>query len=176
MQNQDCAYVCDQFTEYREESLPSAIRAKVDAHLASCSSCADIYRQLSDTIESLHDLPQVQASSDFTSKLLSRIESIDEQNIWQKLYHSSYTTIASYAVAAGLIVALGINLLIQPISPLQSGPNSNYTGEQKAQIAPSESFAEITDSSKNVGSDSLAIQNIPINPQNQSLQLVSGKK
>ncbi len=176
MQTTDCTYICEQFTDYHEGSLPSEIRAKVDTHLASCSSCSETYQRLFGIIETLHHLPSLQASSDFTPSLLSRIELINQETTWQKIYHSSYSKVAGYAIAAGLIVAIGINILIDPITPMKPGVKSNFAEEQVNQKQPEESFAEIIDSSANHTADSLTIQSTTINSQNQTMQLVSGKK
>ncbi|MCF7825786.1 MAG: zf-HC2 domain-containing protein [Candidatus Marinimicrobia bacterium] len=176
MQNTDCTNIREQYTEYQENTLPPEIRAKVDTHLASCSSCNEIFRELNRVIRTLHNLPSLQASAHFTSSLLTRIETDKQLGTWQKIYHSSYTKVAGYAIAAGLIVAIGINILIDPISPLQPNGRSDFAGEQSSQIQTEESLAVVTDSASNVSADTLTQQNIPINPQNQSMQLVSGKK
>ena len=176
MQNTDCTFICEQFTEYQENSLPSEIRAKVDAHLASCSSCREIFQSLSGVLETLHNLPSVKATTDFTSTLLSRIDTLNQETTWQRIYHSSYSKVAGYAIAAGLIVAIGINILIDPISSMKPGLKSNFAVEQTNQIQSDESLAEITDSSASHAADSLTLQNATINSQNQSVQLVSGKK
>ena len=176
MQNTDCTFICEQFTDYHENSLPPEITAKVDSHLASCASCKTVFQQLTNVIERLHKLPTLKTSTDFTSTLLSRIDTLNQETVWQKIYASSYSRVAGYAIAAGLIVALGINVLIDPKSPLKPGIQSNFAGEQIIPTQPTESLAEVTDSSANASSDSLTLQNSTINPHNQSMQLVSGKK
>jgi hypothetical protein len=176
MQNTDCTFICEQFTEYQENSLSSEIRAQVDTHLASCSACREIFQKLTGVIETLHKLPSLQASTDFTSTLLSRIETLNQETVWQKIYSSSYSRVAGYAIAAGLIVAIGINILIDPISPMKPGVQSNFAGEKINPDQRNESLAEVSDSSANQPADSLTLQNSPINSQNRSMQLVSGKK
>ena len=176
MQNTDCTFICEQFTEYQENSLPSEIRAKVDSHLASCSSCMEMFEKLTDAIETLHSLRTLKASPEFTSTLLSRIDTLNQETVWQKIYASSYSRVAGYALAAGLVVALGINVLIDPKSPMKPDVQSNFAGEKINPAQPSQSLAEVTDRSANASSDSLTLQNSTINSNNQSMQLVSGKK
>ncbi len=176
MQNTDCTFICEQFTDYQENSLSSEIRAKVDTHLASCSSCRDVFQELISVIDSLHNFPTLKASTDFTSTLLSQIDTLNQETVWRKIYHASYTKVAGYAIAAGLIVAIGINIWIDPISTIQGGVKSDFAGEQTNQIQSEESLAGVTDSSTNLTADSLMLQNTTINSQNQSVQLVSGKK
>ncbi len=176
MQNTDCTFICEQFTEYHENSLSSEIRAQVDTHLASCPACTEIFHKLAEVIDTLHNLPTLKASTDFTSTLLSRIETLKQETVWQKIYQSSYTRVAGYAIAAGLIVAIGINIMIDPISPMKSGLQSNFAGEQVNPNQSDESLVEVSDSSANQPADSLTLQNPTINSQSQSMQLVSGKK
>lgn len=176
MQNNECVYICEQFTEYQENTLTSEIKAKVDAHLASCASCQEVFQQLNQVINTLHKLPSLSTSKDFTSSLMSRIEDLSQVTPLQKFYRSSYTRVAGYAIAAGLVVAIGINVLVDPISPNNPGVKSNYAGEQEGQTQPVESLAEVQDSSQSSLSDSLSQQNTTIQTNTQSMQLVSGKK
>ena len=176
MQNTDCTFICEQFTEYQENSLPSEIRAKVDSHLASCTSCMEMFEKLTGVLETLHNLPTIKASSEFTSTLLSRIDTIDEETVWQKVSQSSYSRVAGYAIAAGLVVAIGINVLIDPKSPMKPAVKSYYAGEEMNPNQPAEALAERIDSTTSTSTDSLILQNSTITPHNQSMQLVSGKK
>ena len=176
MQNADCTYICEQFTDYQDNSLSITIRAKVDTHLASCPICKDLFLKLNNVVDTLHRFPTVKTSENFTSTLLSRIDTMNQETAWQKIYHSSYTRVAGYAIAAGLVVAIGINVLIDPKAPIQRGFQSGFAEEQQNQITPVESLVEVADSVANPTADSLTLQNSTINPQNQSMQLVSGKK
>ena len=177
MQKTDCTFICEQFTEYQDNTLSTEIRARVDAHLASCANCHSTFQNLSNLIDTLHNLPKLKASENFSDSLLSRIETMNQETPWQKIYQSTYTRVAGYAIAAGLVVALGVNMLIDPISPLQKGgAQSGFAGEAQAENSSTESYAGIADSAAIPVSDSLATQSAPINSQNQSMQLVSGKK
>jgi len=178
MQNQDCTRIREYFTEYQDNTLTSEARAGVDAHLTVCSSCRSTYHELRGIIHTLHSLPQVKSSDMFTENLLSRIEALDNQSMWHKVYHSSYMRIAGFAVAAGLVVALGLNVLLDPIAPLNSpGTPQKYAGETNPQNAPESAFTDASiDSAQGLANDSLTIQNAPIRSENQSLFLVSGKK
>jgi len=176
MQNNECVYISDQFTDYRENTLSSEIKAKVDAHLAVCSPCRNIFQELENVLDTLHKLPLHQARPDFTKALLSRIDDIDQESLWHKFSHSTVSKVAGYAIAAGLVVALGLNMLIDPISPIDPNGKRSFTEEQMNQSVTPESLAEQADSSNNQQADSLALHHNAINPTGSSLQLVSDTK
>jgi len=176
MQNNECVFICDQFTDYQENSLSSEIRAKVDAHLTVCPPCRSVFHELDEVLDTLHSLSNVEAGVDFTSNLLSRINDYEQESIWQKLSRSSYTKVAGYAIAAGLIVALGLNIWIAPISPANPSGVRSYTGEQKSQLLQTDALAEEMDSTLDQQSDSLSLRNNIISTSTSSLQLVSDTK
>ncbi len=176
MQNNECIYICEQYTDYQEGSLSTEIKARVEAHLASCSPCQHVFKELSDVLTNLQSLPKKQASPDFTANLMSRVESLNSVTPLQKFYKSSYMRVAGYAIAAGLVVAIGLNMLIDPIAPMNPNGPRGFTGEQNTENTQQESLAEATDSSLTESEDSLQVRSTPINSNNQSLQLVSDTK
>ncbi len=176
MQNNECIYVSEQFTEYQDNSLSSEIRARVDTHLAVCSLCRNTYQELNDLLNRLHDLPAVGAKADFTENLLSRIEALNQESTWQKIYRSSYTRVAGYAVAAGFVFALGLNIWIDPISSVSPIGSQRIAGEGQVQKTSTDSpLASQVDSVEYSKSDSITFQRNTINSGTQSLQLVSDR-
>ncbi|MCF6237496.1 MAG: zf-HC2 domain-containing protein [Candidatus Marinimicrobia bacterium] len=176
MQNNECIYISEQFTKYQDNSLSSEIRARIDAHLTVCSPCHQLYQDLNKMLDQLHKLPPVSSNQDFTSNLLHHIKAINQEPFWYKIYASSYTRIAGSAIAAGLIVALGMNIWIDPISPRSPQGQRNFSGEQKAQTHPTEAITSQLDSLQGSGADTLELNNSTINSKGSSLQLVSGTK
>ncbi len=170
MQNDECIYIGEQFTDYQENSLTSETRARVDAHLTVCSSCRDIYQELNRVLDQLHEFPSLTTKPDFTQNLMSKIDDLNHQSPWQRVYQSSFTRVAGYAIAAGLIVALGLNIWIDPISP---NGIRDYTGRENPQIQPMESIADNVDSLLGNTADSLKIPHRATNSGTSSLQLVS---
>ena len=176
MQNNECIYISEQFTEYQEKSLQAEIRARVDAHLTVCPACHTLYQNLNQVLDQLHYLPQIKVRTDFTKDLMRQVEAIKQESFWHKLYSSSYSRVAGVAVAAGLIVALGLNIWIDPISPLSPRSGHKYAKEQKAQILPLRSIVGQLDSTQENGSDSLGLNQTTITSGGSSLQLVSDTK
>ncbi|NQV51488.1 MAG: zf-HC2 domain-containing protein [Candidatus Marinimicrobia bacterium] len=174
MQNNECIRICDHFSEYQENTLSSEIKAGVDNHLSLCGACNELFRELSQVLENLHNLPTIHTRSDFTSTLMERIDAMNQESFWQKIYSSSYTRVAGYAIAAGLVVALGLNLWMDPIVPLNPKGRQNYATEQKSQIPGAVTIAEGLDSTRGLQDDSLRAQQETIHSATQSLQLVNG--
>jgi len=176
MHTSDCTFICEHFTEYHENTLSSDIRAQIDTHLAACSACTKLFQELAAALQTLHDLPGIKTSANFTSTLLSTIETQNHLKPWQRFYQSTYPKVAGYAVAAGLLVAIGINLLLDPINTQQNTGKIEFALEKAPPSHTQESLAGFGDSSNSMSSDSLELQNPTINNPGQSLQLVSGKK
>jgi predicted anti-sigma-YlaC factor YlaD len=176
MQNNECTYICEQFTGYQDDSLSSEIKARVDSHLAICNACFSVFQELTQVISQLHDLQPISTSSNFTNDLLLKIHESDNENLMQKFYHSSYTRIAGIAIAAGFVVAVGLNMWIDPV--LQGNPRgmNTYTEQQNAQPIQENFLVGLTDSITAGQTDSLQSHPSTINSNNTSLQLVSGKK
>lgn len=176
MQNNECSYISEQFTEYQENSLSPEIRARVDAHLTVCSACHTRFKNLGQILDQLHNSPHKKAKPDFTQNLMLQIEEMNQETFWHKLYSSSYTRIAGSAVAAGLLVALGLNIWIDPISPFSPQSERSFTGVQEAQLKPVESIVGQLDSTQENKSDSLGLNKTTIKSGSSSLQLVNDTK
>ena len=173
MQNNECTYICEQYTGYKENSLSVEVKSQVDAHLAICSSCQVVFQQLNQVITELHNLQPIKTSSDFTDDLMSRIADQKQETAWQRLYQSSYSRIAGYAVAAGLVAAIGLNIWIDPITPGLSGGSVNVAGEKSTSTP---ALLDQADSGTTLSADTLELKPGTINSDTSPLQLVSGKK
>ena len=176
MQNNECINICDQLTEYRENTLPLEEKSRVDTHLAACPACATVFQELDLVLDKLHKLPAINTSKDFTNNLLTRIHNEQQETTWQRVIGSSYTRAASLAIAAGLIVAIGLNFWIDPVSPVSPKSAPIYADQETANPKKSESFAGQLDSSIVQPEDSLKLQQNSINSGNKTLQLVSDSK
>ncbi len=173
MQNNECIYICEQFTEYHENSLLPELKAKVDAHLTVCSPCQAIYQELAQVIQKLHSLPTINTNPEFNDQLLSKLRDLQAESTWSRIYKSSYMRVASYAVAAGFIVAVGLNVWIDPISPINQGRVSSFAGTQKPNAINEETLASQTDSVVGNSSDSLELSPGTISSGSSTLQLVN---
>ncbi|NQV16721.1 zf-HC2 domain-containing protein [bacterium] len=174
MQNNECVFICEQFTEYRENTLSIELKSQVDTHLAACSSCAKVFQELGLVLDKLKQLPTLSTTQEFTNILMARIQHLDQESVLHRMYNSSYTRVAGYAIAAGLIVAIGLNIWIDPVSLSNPDRSPGYAVQQQSnQIPQSKSFAGQIDSSSDKTEDSLKIQYKSIDSGSQKLQLVN---
>ena len=174
MKNNECTFICDQYTEYKEETLSPEIKVQVDTHLATCSSCQKVFLELDQVLTQLHGLQAIETSANFTEKLFKKISEPTPVTAWQKIYTSTYTKVGSYAIAAGLVVAIGLNVMIDPISPQSSRVGGGLATEQTSVESPSDALVEGSDSVRSGDADSLLQNRNTINSGSSSLQLVSG--
>ena len=175
MQTNECMYICDQFTEYHDHTLAPEIRAKVDTHLSICQTCQKTFNDLASLVQNLNQLPKIQTSQAFAADLMQVIQSAEQPSIWHSVVRSSYFKLAGYAIAAGLVVALGLNVWLDPVaSPKLSSPQ-RFTTEQKIQTDTETALAATLDSADSQAVDSLEFQQ-SIKPPSQSLQLVNSSK
>lgn len=168
-------YICDQFTEYHDNTLAEEIRTQVNSHLSICETCQKTFDELISLIQTMNKLPSLKTSSNFTSDLMQRINTSDAESAWHRVIGSTYFKVASYAVAAGLIVALGLNVWLDPVSPkLLPGP-SQFTEQKSTGDQGESALAGAIDSASSKSADSLQIQQT-IQGGGQSLQLVNSSK
>lgn len=68
--NPTCQDVVVLVTEYLEEALPAAERARFEAHLAACPGCAIYLQQMQRTIQALGTLKEETIPADTMADLL----------------------------------------------------------------------------------------------------------
>ena len=176
MQHNECHFICDQFTDYQDHTLTAEIKARIETHLASCSACNTLYTELSATLHQLHQIPTLQTSPNFTAELMNRVTSAGEVGVWRKMTASGYARWAGYAVAAGLVLALGLNMWFDPV-PLNSPQGGrSFTTNPRTPEVQSAAFADQADSLQLPQTDSLQLSPGTINSSAQPLQLVNGTK
>ncbi len=176
MQNTECTFVCEQYTDYKENALSSETKLKVEKHLSLCATCSDIFQELNEVINNLHHFPKVTTSPDFTNNLMSRVDDLKHETTWHKIYKSTYTRVAGYAVAAGFLVALGLNIWLDPVSTINPQKVQGFAGDQNAPSPTIESLVVGADSASGGVGDTLQLQNNTIKATNQSMHLVSDSK
>jgi len=176
MKKNECTFICDQYTDYKDQSLSNELKVQVETHLTSCKSCQKVFRELDQVLTSLHSLEAIQTGPDFNSTLQSRISSEAAANSWQRIYSSTYTKVAGYAIAAGLVVAIGLNFLLDPVSLQTPGAVNNFAIEEQGSQPAENTAATTSDTMHRDGSDSLQLNRKTIDAGSSSLQLVSGNK
>ncbi|MBX9640915.1 MAG: zf-HC2 domain-containing protein [Mycobacteriaceae bacterium] len=66
----DCNELVELVTDYLENSLDPAVRARFDAHLGECDGCENYVEQFRATIATLGRMPADRLDPDFRKRLL----------------------------------------------------------------------------------------------------------
>ena len=157
----NCQQVLDNYTAYRDYDLTETDRVSVEDHLMECQKCRDTYTDLDLLVVDLGSLQQLEVSSDFDAKLLSKISelgNLPESKPWYRL--PTFRT-SGYAIAAGVALAL---VFSQWMNPLGNEPTSST---QKSPVA-----AEFT---APPAVEPTMASNDTINNQSDSLDLIEPK-
>jgi anti-sigma factor RsiW len=67
----DCKELVELVTDYLEDALPPAERARVDEHLAECPFCSIYLEQMRATIRAVGHLPEADVSPEALRALLN---------------------------------------------------------------------------------------------------------
>ncbi len=107
----NCLKVEEQFSAYLEDELDyQAVRA-FDAHLSVCESCRREFTLFRESLDLLHQLPQIEPSTEFDIALQARLADTQVESIpfWQRVFQALHgqTRLALSAIAVLLVMAAG---------------------------------------------------------------------
>jgi anti-sigma factor RsiW len=89
------------YSEYLDGALPPEVRERFEVHLARCDSCAHYHRVLRKGLRLVHEMPELEPSSDFQDRLQHRIFHLMDERI-EPRRRGRAGTVASIA-ALGMI-------------------------------------------------------------------------
>ena len=107
----NCIKAEEQFSAYLEDELDyQAVRA-FEAHLTACESCHQEFRLFRESLNLLHQLPQIEPSGEFDIALQIRLADIPVESIpfWQRVLRPLYgrTRLALSGIAVLLVMITG---------------------------------------------------------------------
>jgi anti-sigma factor RsiW len=107
----NCIKAEEQFSAYIEDELDyQAVRA-FEAHLTACESCHQEFRLFRESLDLLHQLPQIEPSGEFDIALQIRLADIPVESIpfWQRVLRPLYgrTRLALSGIAVLLVMITG---------------------------------------------------------------------
>lgn len=73
----ECKQVSDHLSDYLEGMLDPKKRAEIENHLVKCEKCRRDAKALEITLDILHSLDKTEASPDFTSRVMEKIETVE---------------------------------------------------------------------------------------------------
>jgi hypothetical protein len=103
-------------TEFVEELMSPADAVRFQNHIAQCASCARYQRVLAKGLTLVHQVPDVEPSSDFVLQLHRRLRAVDDEMLARQRSVTSGVTVA-LALAGLVAFAAWSPLLIRDESP-----------------------------------------------------------
>ena len=105
-----CERFLDDYSSFRDGMLPTWEEVAFRAHTEECPPCARYHRVLSEGIELLQELPEMEVSDDFCARLQHRIWHEELETLRRRRGHSGRTTalVGVAAAAAGMAIGLGL--------------------------------------------------------------------
>jgi hypothetical protein len=67
------------YSEYLDGALPESVRERFEVHVARCDSCARYHRVMRRGLRLVHEMPELEPSSDFQDRLQHRILHVVEE-------------------------------------------------------------------------------------------------
>lgn len=74
-----CRTIEPLLSEYFENDLSARQVWEVEKHLAECSDCSSLSRQMQATVEALHSVERLDTSRDFMAKLHARLDNVEQE-------------------------------------------------------------------------------------------------
>ena len=89
----NCLMAEEHFSAYLEDELDYRTIKEFEAHLTDCGSCSNEFALFRKSVNLLHQLPRIEASSDFDRSMQSRVGSLDVDRTpaWHQLLDSLRT-------------------------------------------------------------------------------------
>lgn len=93
------------YSEYLDGALPEGVRERFEVHLALCESCARYHRVVRKGLRLVHEMPEVEPSSDFHERLQHRIFHLMDERL-EPRRRGRTGTVASIAALGMIAFAL----------------------------------------------------------------------
>jgi anti-sigma factor RsiW len=99
-----CAEYGSEVSAYLDDGLAAAERARVEAHLSGCASCAALLRASRELDRTLRELPKIEPSARFEARLRTRLATLGARPPARRSRWATSRWIAVSAAAA--VIAL----------------------------------------------------------------------
>lgn len=107
----NCLKVEEQFSAYIEDELDYQAIRTFEAHLSACGSCRREFALFRESIDLLHQLPQIEPSTEFGITLQARLADTQVESIpfWQRVLQPLHgqVRLALSAIAVLLVILAG---------------------------------------------------------------------
>ncbi|OIO63114.1 MAG: hypothetical protein AUJ47_06615 [Candidatus Marinimicrobia bacterium CG1_02_48_14] len=170
-----CQLVLDKYTAYCDYDLTVTEHSAIENHLMECQGCREAFEKLGSMVKKLNGLAELQVSTDFNERLLSKIAhlgSAETHTVWYKI---PTVRTSGYAIAAGVALALIFSQWMNPSTTnptLQTNSSLPVAGEISNNPTSQPVLAATDDSTSNLN-DTLKMTEPTPNFPGQQLRLVN---
>lgn len=135
----DCRELSDSLSAYIDGELEPSEALRVTNHLGLCSKCRQELVELQNTINILHELPELTPSADFHLRVMNKIRGLPKKQPWYFIESWQWFPLGAVA-AAILLFVISLNV----ISPFNTFPTITESSKvADSMLAPNEQPAEI---------------------------------
>jgi Putative zinc-finger/Predicted integral membrane protein (DUF2275) len=122
-------------SDYIDGSVSAGERAEIKAHLETCTSCSNAFRELRITIEHIKTIEEMEPPAWITQKIMAKVRSAEapKKSLFHRLFIPVQIKIPLQVVA--LLLAMGafhIYHSIEPSSKVAESTSGRFSAEQRA--------------------------------------------
>lgn len=113
----DCREFCEQHLAFVDDTLPGIELVRMQRHIAECESCAKQDAKVRRALLLFRNLPSIEPSADFSSRLEARLKSCQQDQLAITQRNLRRGAIAATLASAVMLGYIGTTLFNQPFTP-----------------------------------------------------------
>lgn len=113
----DCREFCDQHLAFVDDTLAGVELVRMQRHIAECESCAKHDAKIRRSLLLFRNLPSIEPSADFNTRLEARLRSCQEEQLAMSHRNLRNGAIAATLASAIMLGYIGTTLFNQPTVP-----------------------------------------------------------
>ncbi len=113
----DCREFCEQHLAFVDDTLAGIELVRMQRHIAECESCAKHDAKIRRALLLFRNLPAIEPSADFSSRLEARLRSCQEDQLAMTQRNLRRGAIAATLASAIMLGYIGTTLYNQPTAP-----------------------------------------------------------
>ena len=113
----DCRDFCEQHLAFVDDTLASIELVRMQRHIAECDSCAKQDAKIRRALLLFRNLPSIEPSADFSSRLEARLKTCQEDQLVMTQHSLRRGAIAAALASAVMLGYIGTTLFNQPTPP-----------------------------------------------------------
>ena len=113
----DCRDFCEQHLAFVDDTLAGIELVRMQRHIAECESCAKQDAKIRRALLLFRNLPSIEPSPDFSSRLEARLKTCQEDQLVMTHHSMRRGAIAAALASAVMLGYIGTTLFNQPTPP-----------------------------------------------------------